>query len=763
VKSVWFWLLMASLIMLSACGGGSQNGSSLAGNWQFAVTAPSDKTFAGGIQSGFLLQKQNSVSGSTLYSISLPGDAIPCNSGAAIVSGSMNGQQVTLTAVAGGQTFTLNGTLSADGSTMAGTYSSSVGPQTTKADGTVVACGSAQSGLPWSARLVPTLTGEVSGNLHSQTVLQDQDFPFSGTLSQSANSGASSAMVTGTLTFMNYYPCLGTQQTVNVTGEISGDSVILQLFSGAGVQIGQIGAPVTSANPSPVTFQTLASGTEILRGSRGYSIVTKACSGEGDFGNVCMAVQAGGDNLTTACTQPILLTPSFLSFPAQTVGSNPVTQTITLTNADPAGTGNTLTGLSLELSSASYIDSSFTGISEFDQQPDFTEQDTCSNSPGSTFSLGPLQSCVISISFSPQQSCTWLPETAGGIAPALCPPFEPETISTNSYVPPTIATPPARAARLTVKSSLSVDADTSFVVPITGVGQSALVPSTPELDFGAEAVSETSLAQVLSFTNQGVQPVQILPAANSPCSSPGVSNTLLQPVQSGQVAGLQVVQGSLLGGQYAPPGSGTSFNTISYICDLDGRSKLPNFVISSDTCTGSLLAPSESCSLNIAYSPQPSSVPPTGLDDFLQLNTQKCWGSLDQPYCEIDSGRFPVELKANAPSPLRMSPGAGLDFGSWPKGQSSAPLTIILSNDRSDPNAGTVYFKGDVVKGDFTETDNCGASLAPGASCAMSIVFTPTTLTFEQGTITISYTVLPASLALGNSPTQTIYLRGSGQ
>jgi hypothetical protein len=627
---------------------------------------------------------------------------------------------------------------------MAGTYTSSAGPQITQADGTVVACGSAQSGLSWSARSVPSLNGSVQGNLHSQSALKDQDFLFTGFLSQGENTGASSATVTGTLNFTNY-SCLGSaaHQTVQVNGGISGDSAILQVFADSGLPIGWIGAPASSANPRPVIFKTAASGGQILQGADGYSILTKACSGDGDFGNICMALGEATD-----CTQPISLNPPFLSFPAQLVGSAGVTTTITLTNTDPAGT--TLTGLLLELSGAGYRDTSFTGISEFDQGPNFTEQDNCADPPGSSFSLGPQQSCIINISFSPQQSCTWLPETTGGVAPSGCPPF----------LPTTIATPPALAARLSVKSPLSVDSDTNFVVPITGVGLSALVPSTPELDFGAEAVSKTSLSQALSFTNQGVQPVQILPAANSPCSSIGVYNTLAQPVQSGQVAGLQVVQGSLMGGQYASPGSGNSFNTISYICDLDGISKLPNFRISSDTCTGRLLAPLDSCSLNIAYVPQPNSIPPAGLDYFLQLNTQKCFGSLDQPYCEIDSGRFPVELKANPPSPLRMSPAAGLDFGYWTKGQSSAPLTIMLSNDPSDPNAGTVYFKGNVAKGNFTEIDNCGASLAPGSSCAMSIVFNPTSTAFEQGTLTISYTLMSAP---GSPATQTIYLRGSGQ
>src|SRR4029077_18449293 len=102
-----------------------------------------------------------------------------------------------------------------------------------------------------------------------------------------------------------------------------------------------------------------------------------------------------------------------------------------------------------------------------------------------------------------------------------------------------------------------------------------------------------------------------------------------------------------------------------------------------------------------------------------ELNTLQC-ASTTTSDCEIDSGRFPVELTANVPSPLRMTPGAGLDFGNQPVGQVSAPLTITLSNDAKDPKSATVNFTGNLVKGDYAEADDCGASLAPGGSCTLT-------------------------------------------
>jgi hypothetical protein len=711
-------VLLASLMVLSACGGGgastqSQSNGSLAGNWQFTMTAPPDNSFQGGMQGGFLLLSKGSVTGGITYSVLLPpsqpgGVPTLCNSGSAPVTGSLNGQNVTLTAVAGTQTFTLTGTLSADGSTILGTYSSTDGQ----------GCGTAQTGLPWSATSVPPLTGSIQGNFHSSLnpVLRDQDFPVSGVLTQGENIGASNATITGTLNFQGY-PCLA---FASVNGQISGNSVILQIIAPNGLNVGQIGAPPGFLNPSPVIYASTSGGGAVLQGTNGYGVTTKSCPGgtlAGDIGNVCLAL-----GNVTSCTQPILLSPASLTFPAQQVGSAPTAQTITLTNTDPSGT--TLTGLSLMFNPQSGNTSLF-GLSDFDGLPNFTSQDTCANPPGSTFSLGSQQSCSITVSFSPQQSCPWLPSTAlGGEPPSACPfPL---------------------AASLTVNSPTSADSDKAFALPISGIGFSAIVPSTPELDFGAEAVGEMSASQLLTFTNQGANPVQILPALSSTCVNPPVGVlTLPRPLMPGSIAGLQVDTGAI-----TPNGS-----TINYNCDSDLTSKLPNFQVSADGCSGALLAPLASCSLQITFVPQPSTPLIPALDYFLELNTLQCTSSTTSN-CEIDSGRFPVELTANPPSPLRMTPGAGLDFGNQAKGHSSVPLTITLFNDPSDPNAATVNFTGNLVRGDFAESDNCGTSLAPGSSCSMTVTFTPRIVGFDPGSITITYAV---------GQIQTIHLRGTGQ
>jgi len=722
-------ILLAGMLMLSSCGGSStapNTGASLSGNWQFAMTAPGDGSFIGGMQGGFLLQNKGAVTGQAVYAISVAGSPpTPCD-GAAAITGTLNGQNVTLTVVAGPQTYQLTGSLSPDGKTMTGTYTTI----------STAGCGTAQTGLTWSANSIPPLAGNIQGSFHStgppNTSQVDRDFAVTGTLTQGPNMGTSNAAVTGTLNFQGY-PCL---DTASVNGQISGNSVILQIIGTSGLNVGRIGSPPNSSTaPGPVAFQSSGGGGFILQGTGGYGISTSSCRGAGaspgDEGNVCLAL-----GNSTACAQPLLLTPGFLTYPGQPVGSAPTNQTITLTNTGAAGA---LNGLQISPTGNNFGPGDFTGL------PSFTEQDNCSAPPGTPFSLAAKQSCTVTMSFSPQQGCPWMPSTSlGGTAPSHCPPFLPTSFTQ-------VASPPVLAAALIVTCAgcpTTTDPDTTFLVPISGLGVSAIQPSTPELDFGAEDVSlkEVSPPQTVSFTNQSTAPVQILPAmANPPCGSPGSQVFLPRPAIAGSVPGLQVVTGLL---SLTPP-------TVQYVCDVDQASGLANFQIvpNSDTCSGTLLTPQKSCSLSVVYAPQPNSSA-GGLDYFLELNTLQCTGTTTTD-CEVDSGRFPVELKSGLASSLRLSPGAGLDFGVWPTGQPSfPPLTVTLTNDGSVANPQTIIIGARIPKGDYSELDNCPVSLTPGSSCTMTITFTPKATGFDTGSITIPY---------NNGLVQVISLRGFGQ
>jgi hypothetical protein len=721
-------LLLAGI--LASCGGGGASGNGqqnvalLSGNWQFTVATPADLSFTGGLQGGFLLQKNGSITGGAVYAVSSGSGT--CNSGSAGVSGAITGQNINLTAIAGTQTFTFSGMLNTARNTMVGTYSSTAG---TAADGSV--CGTAQTGLQWSASLVPSLTGTLQGSFHSTSgPLSNQDFPVSLTLTQGENIGASNANLSGLLSFvdpttlLSDYPCF---DTASVTGQVSGNNVTLQIFGVNGSSLGQIGGPALGSGLNPVTYDSTQFGY-ILHSAAGtgYIVQSKTCPGggslasPGDSGNICLALSTS----PKACQQPIALSPAFLTFPPQMIGATPTSQTITLANNSPQG--STVNGLQLQFDAGA----GFFGPSDFDGLPNFTEQDNCTPAPGDTFFLVPGQFCSITITFTPQESCPWLPSlTQNGTPPALCP------------VP--------LAANLTVNSPSSADNNTSFKVPMSGSGLSSITPSTAELDFGAEALGESSLPQLLSFTNHSPNPVQILgsmPCLNNP--PVGGTNVLPRPLQtSSPVAGLQVVY------NISPDST-----TVSYSCDSDPTSLKANFQISSDTCTGTLLASQATCSLQVTFVLQPGTPLTAGLDYFLELNTVQCVAGLQTSDCEVDAGRFPVELKASPSTPLRLSPAAGIDFGAQAVGHGSGSQKITLLNDPADPNATTITFVGKIVaSGDYSESDDCPLSLAPGAICTLSVTFKPKVLGSDPGVLTINYTP-----EVSLSP-QFVYLRGTGQ
>jgi hypothetical protein len=788
--SLCFFLLVIGVFTTLSCGKGStdptQVDPQVGGNWQFTLTSNGTSFAASPLQGGFLLQQNGSITGQVEFSILLPssngGLNINCNSGTATVTGTMSGQSVSLTATIGSldqdgnptsQTIALNGgALSTNGTAMQnGTYSVTSGYALV--NGQLVACGTADDAGNWSATQVPPLKGGFQGFFHSTigAGFTNQNFPVSGTFTQGPNIGAASATVTGTLLFqdpvtlLNDYPCLS---TASVNGTISGNSVLLQIFSTTGTPVGQIGqTPGSVSPPMAVTLDSTQSGYIVhnLNGATagnnggGYVVTTKSCPA-GDSGNLCLAL--GGSK---ACNQPITLTPSSLTFPAQLLGSSPTTQTIALSN----NSSSALSGLKLLLIDQDSFLFYLSGGSDFNGVHNFTEQDNCTQ--GGAIALNAGASCTITVLFSPQESCPWLPQPQGGanidgIAPAMCP--LPLTASLTVSVP-----------------SGSADADSQFSVPLTGTGMSSVVPSVPEIDFGWEALGEGSSPQTLTFTNQSPSPVTILPAG-APCvysATPEPPALPRPPVSNGQptVSGIQLAETANLGLTSSPILSQSNTSpplvnapTVEFFCDTDpprskGGSGLPNLQVSHDQCSGQTLAPfgqqGNSCSLQVAFIPQPATWAAAlnsgqGLDDFMQLNSMWC-GDLNnpaEPSCEVDSGRFPVEIKTNPPSSLRMFPSAGMDFGSVLKGTGSNPLSITLFNDPADPNAGTVNFTAKLVTGgDYIETDNCPPTLAPNQSCTVTVIFTPTIVGLDSGKITFTYST---STQIGL--VQTIYLRGTG-
>ena len=397
-RKTWIGLLLLTTLLLSACGGGKNNASPespvLSGNWQFTMAPPPDGSFAGGLEGGFFLQSGSSLSGNVAYAVSLPSGATQtvCSSGSAAVTGTTSGSDVTLTAVAGTQTFTLTGTVSFNGLSMSGTYNATAG---TGSGGS--GCGTSQTGLQWSATLVPTLEGSIQGVIHSgggTAGLSEQEFIVSGSLIQADNTGSSSATVTGSLNFLNAllqvsdYPCIA---TAPVIGQISGNSLTLHIDGADGSSVGQIGGDGLQV----VTFDNTQGGYVVHSiGSPAYAVYAPECGGgslqePADFGNICL-----GLNGASGCSEPITFAPVALSFENQQAGTI-AQQTVTLTNSSKSSLIDMTLGLT---------DDTGLGV--------YAETDQCgaggSPSDGQPFTLTAGQACVITITYTPEcgDSCS---------------------------------------------------------------------------------------------------------------------------------------------------------------------------------------------------------------------------------------------------------------------------------------------------------------------------------------------------------------------
>lgn len=75
-----------------------------------------------------------------------------------------------------------------------------------------------------------------------------------------------------------------------------------------------------------------------------------------------------------------------------------------------------------------------------------------------------------------------------------------------------------------------------------------------------------------------------------------------------------------------------------------------------------------------------------------------------------------------------------LAFGNQPVNTTSSPQSVTLTNSGSGPLTITSI----AASGNFSQTNSCGAQVAPGANCTITVTFTPSAIGASSGAITIS-------------------------
>ena len=163
-----------------------------------------------------------------------------------------------------------------------------------------------------------------------------------------------------------------------------------------------------------------------------------------------------------------------------------------------------------------------------------------------------------------------------------------------------------------------------------------------------------------------------------------------------------------------------------------------DFAVASKTC-GATLAPSASCTITVTFTPTAAGTRTAALT---------ITDSAGIPLAVALTGTAAVASASVSPSSLAFPPTAPQT--------TSAPLTVTLTNGPSlSINLNSIAISG-ANAGDFAiSAKTCGATLAPSATCTISVTFKPP----ATGTFTAT---LAFSDTAGNSP-QTVALSGTSQ
>jgi N,N-dimethylformamidase beta subunit-like, C-terminal/HYDIN/CFA65/VesB-like, Ig-like domain/Cep192 domain 4 len=436
----------------------------------------------------------------------------------------------------------------------------------------------------------------------------------------------------------------------------------------------------------------------------------------------------------TAGAPAVSLSPSSLDFGSRAVGTTSPAQTSTLTNTGTAA----LTISNVAVSGANAAD--------------FAQSNDCPTGPA-TLAVG--ATCTISVTFAPTQSGT-------------------------------------RTASVTVTDDAATSPQT---IAVAGTGLAPAVTLTPtSLTFGSQLTGTTSAGQSSTLRNSGTAPLTISSVAVSGANAGDFAQTNDCPVAPATLAANATCTVTVT---FSPSAAGARTASVSF---TDTASDTPQTLGLSGT--GAAPAPAVSLSpSSLAFGSQRvgtttaaqtttltntgtgaltiSSIGVTGANagDYAQTNTcpstlaanagctisvtfsPSAAGSRTASITVTDSATgspHNVSLTGTGTAPsVTLSP-TSLTYATQTVGTTSAAQTSTLTNSGSAPLAISSIGIVGTNAGDFAQTNNCpsgGSTLAAGASCTVSVTFSPTTAGTRSATVSVADDASgsPHTLALSGS------------
>ncbi|MGH9416775.1 MAG: beta strand repeat-containing protein, partial [Terriglobales bacterium] len=394
----------------------------------------------------------------------------------------------------------------------------------------------------------------------------------------------------------------------------------------------------------------------------------------------------------------LAITPAFANFGAATVGATSAAQTLTVTNTGTAAV--TLAAVAV------------TG--------DFSTVTTCSTSAA----LASGASCLVGVSFTP--SATGL--RTGGVSVSSAGGITASAVVVGTGTEPGISAAPAALAFGSQAVGVASAAQT-VTVTNTGTAPLTVASITTSGDFAeADNCTATPLAAGASCV------VNVTMSASTTGSRTGTLNIYddadgLHPVALsgvGAAATVQLAPTQLAFGSQPIPGANIAVagSPQTVVLTNSGNAALAIASIAAsgaytqtNTC-GASLAANTSCTISVTFAPTLE-----GQQTGALVITDNASGSPSQSVALAGIG---------SPNGLVLAPPV-LAFGGAAVGVTSAAQTATLSN-----NTGAAISSLAIsASGELSETDNCGTSLATGASCTVNVTVTPVLPGAITGTISI--------------------------
>ena len=272
----------------------------------------------------------------------------------------------------------------------------------------------------------------------------------------------------------------------------------------------------------------------------------------------------------------------------------------------------------------------------------------------------------------------------------------------------------------------------------------------------ALAVTNVTVPNGYTQTNNCLPSV----AANASCTI----NVSFQPTAGGLFQGLLMVTDDAINSPQTVQLSGTSFagpaslsptsltfaeqpvgttspaQTITLLNASNGGNGVPSFAITGDftmdpsACLSeTVLSTGSNCTISVWFTPTAG---------------KTLTGTLTVTYTQPAPLTLTASLIGTGLGPAVSLSSTSLDFPAQTVSTRSAPQVLTLTNTGNEALSPLKITRS----GPFAQTDNCGGSVAAGASCAISVTFSPIDAGSGSGTLTLT----------DNVGTQTVPLSGTG-